>query len=101
MWDNRENYTGISVLPYDGGTYKQTPFEDCTKEVYDKMMATLKDVDLSKILNSIYDNPFKPSGLEYDNSKKVWLREMCFPFASWSDMMDPSKKGYVDSKDVR
>jgi len=50
MWVNKEYYNGLSVLPYDGGSYKQTPFEDCTKEVYDKMMETLKDVDLSKII---------------------------------------------------
>jgi ribonucleoside-triphosphate reductase len=28
MWKNRDNYTAISVLPYSGGSYKQTPFED-------------------------------------------------------------------------
>ena len=50
MWVNKDYYNGLSVLPYDGGTYKQTPFEDCTKEIYDKMMLTLKDVDLSKII---------------------------------------------------
>lgn len=50
MWVNKEYYNGLSVLPYDGGSYKQTPFEDCTKEVYDKMMESLKDVDLSKII---------------------------------------------------
>ena len=50
MWANKEYYNGLSVLPYNGGTYKQTPFEDCTKEVYDKMMATLKGVDLTKVI---------------------------------------------------
>ena len=50
MWVNKDYYNGLSVLPYDGGTYKQTPFEDCTKEVYEKMMATLKDVDLTKVV---------------------------------------------------
>jgi len=34
MWVNQENYNGISVLPYDGGSYRQTPFEDITKERY-------------------------------------------------------------------
>jgi ribonucleoside-diphosphate reductase alpha chain len=49
MWDHREEFTAISVLPYDGGSYIQAPFEDITKEEYEKMMATLKDVDLSKV----------------------------------------------------
>ena len=55
MWANKEYYNGLSVLPYNGGTYKQTPFEDCTKEVYEQMMTTLKDVDLSKVVE-IQDN---------------------------------------------
>ena len=55
MWANKEYYNGLSVLPYHGGTYKQTPFEDCTKEVYNTMMATLKDVDLSKVIE-VQDN---------------------------------------------
>jgi ribonucleoside-triphosphate reductase (thioredoxin) len=53
MWANKEYYNGLSVLPYDGGTYKQTPFEDCTKEEYEKMMITLKDVDLSKVIEVV------------------------------------------------
>lgn len=55
MWVNKEYYNGLSVLPFDGGTYKQTPFEDCTEEVYNKMMETLKDVDLTKVVE-IQDN---------------------------------------------
>jgi ribonucleoside-diphosphate reductase alpha chain len=50
MWNNREYYNGLSVLPYDGGSYIQAPFEDCTKEEYDNLMKTLKDVDLSSII---------------------------------------------------
>lgn len=55
MWANKEYYNGLSVLPYHGGTYKQTPFEDCTKEVYEQMMTTLKNVDLSKVVE-VQDN---------------------------------------------
>ena len=50
MWENRDNYNGISVLPYDGGTYIQAPFEDCTKEKFDEMFAMLHDIDLSKVI---------------------------------------------------
>lgn len=55
MWDNRKHYNGLSVLPYDGGTYKQAPFESCTKEEYEQRIGTLLDVDLTKI-NEIDDN---------------------------------------------
>ncbi len=48
MWDNRDGYNGISVLPYDGGTYKQTPFEDITEEEYNNLSKFLKEIDLSK-----------------------------------------------------
>jgi ribonucleoside-diphosphate reductase alpha chain len=50
MWENKESYNGLSVLPYDGGTYIQAPFEDCTKERYEELMQTLSDVDLSKVI---------------------------------------------------
>jgi len=50
MWENKDFYNGLSVLPYDGGTYIQAPFEDCTKAKYDELMKTLTDVDLSKVV---------------------------------------------------
>ena len=50
MWRNREHYNGLSVLPYNGGTYVQAPFEDCTKEQYEKMMKTLTEIDLSNVI---------------------------------------------------
>jgi len=50
MWNNRKHYNGLSVLNYNGGTYKQAPFEDCTKEEYESLMKTLTDVDISNII---------------------------------------------------
>jgi len=50
MWENKDFYNGLSVLPYDGGSYIQAPFEDCTKEKYEELMKTLHDVDLSKVI---------------------------------------------------
>jgi ribonucleoside-diphosphate reductase alpha chain len=50
MWENRESYNGLSVLPMDGGTYKQLPFEDITEEQYNELVKTLTTVDLSKIV---------------------------------------------------
>jgi len=49
LWMNRHYYNGLSVLPYDGGTYKQAPFETIDKETYDEMMLTLTKIDLTKI----------------------------------------------------
>lgn len=53
MWDNRAIYTGISVLPYDEHSYKQPPFESCTKEEYNDAVAKLKNVDLTKVVEGI------------------------------------------------
>jgi len=50
MWDNREHYNGLSVLPYFGGSYQQAPFEDITEEEYNKRIDTLKSIDLTKVV---------------------------------------------------
>lgn len=49
MWKNRHCYNGLSVLPYDGGSYKQSPFEDCTREEYESLLDSLASLDLTKI----------------------------------------------------
>jgi ribonucleoside-diphosphate reductase alpha chain len=50
MWYNRNEYNGISVLPYDGGTYIQAPFEDITEDKYNEMLPYLTAIDLSEVL---------------------------------------------------
>jgi hypothetical protein len=49
MWENRDYYNGLSVLPYFGHTYKQAPFEDITEEEYNIRLATLHTIDLTKV----------------------------------------------------
>jgi ribonucleoside-diphosphate reductase alpha chain len=49
MWLNRNDYNGISVLPYNGGTYVQAPFEDITQEYFEELLTHLKEVDLSEV----------------------------------------------------
>jgi len=49
MWDHRYEYNGISVLPYDGGTYVQAPFEDCDEDTYNRLVALVKDIDLRNV----------------------------------------------------
>ena len=50
MWDNRNHYNGLSVLPHNGGTYQQAPFEDCSEEKYIVMLEKLAEVDLVRIV---------------------------------------------------
>lgn len=50
-WENFDEISGVSYLPYDGGTYRQAPYEECSEEVYLEM--------LSKMPTSIAWDSFK------------------------------------------
>jgi len=50
MWENRDHYNGLSVLPYNGGTYTQAPFEDIDEAKYNEMSKVLSNVDLTKVV---------------------------------------------------
>jgi ribonucleoside-diphosphate reductase alpha chain len=52
MWENRDNYTGISVLPHDDNehTYVQAPFQEISKEEYEEMVKHLHKIDLTKVV---------------------------------------------------
>jgi len=54
MYENRGSYNGISVLPYDGGTYIQAPFESITEEEYERLVGQLTNIDLTKV-NEVND----------------------------------------------
>jgi len=49
MWKNRDTFNGLSILPYDGGTYEQAPFENISKTKYYRMLNQLTTIDLRKI----------------------------------------------------
>lgn len=51
MWENRDFYNGISVLPFfNSEAYPQAPFEDCTKEQYEAMLPHLKGINILEVL---------------------------------------------------
>ena len=52
MWLNRHYYNGLSVLPYDGGTYQQAPFEDCDANTYEELSKSLSEVDLTQVVET-------------------------------------------------
>ena len=52
MWENREHYNGLSVLPYDGGNYVQAPFEDISASTYTEMLKDLEEIDLTQIIET-------------------------------------------------
>lgn len=50
MWKNKDRFTALSVLPYDDHSYVQAPFEDISKEEYEKRMTTLRMINLEDII---------------------------------------------------
>lgn len=50
MWNNKENFTALSVLPHSEHSYIQAPFEDITKERYEELVQHLHDIDLSEVI---------------------------------------------------
>lgn len=49
LWTNRKNFNGISILPFDGGTYQQPPFEACSPYIYNKLLSSMQDVNFNRI----------------------------------------------------
>jgi ribonucleoside-diphosphate reductase alpha chain len=41
VWRNFDEVSGVSFLPYDGGTYRQAPYEECTEEQYKELLAKM------------------------------------------------------------
>jgi hypothetical protein len=52
--DHSSEFNGVSLLPYDGSVYQQTPFEEITEEKYNELIAKFPDVDLSKVSFKLY-----------------------------------------------
>jgi ribonucleoside-diphosphate reductase alpha chain len=48
-WEHFGEISGVSYLPYDGGTYRQAPYEECTEEEYNKLKASIPVVDWSQL----------------------------------------------------
>lgn len=52
MWDNKDSFNGLSFLPEDLGSYKQTPFESISEEEYYSMVDSLRSIDVTQIIES-------------------------------------------------
>jgi ribonucleoside-diphosphate reductase alpha chain len=48
VWDHFDEMSGVSFLPHDGGTYRQAPYEECTKEQYDTLLAQMPTIEWAK-----------------------------------------------------
>jgi ribonucleoside-triphosphate reductase len=56
VWRNFDEISGISFLPWDGGTYRQAPYEECTKEQYEELLAKMPSVIEWNNLKEVDDN---------------------------------------------
>jgi ribonucleoside-diphosphate reductase alpha chain len=54
-WENFSEISGVSYLPYDGGTYRQAPYEECTEEEYNDLKAKIPTINWSE-LKEVTDN---------------------------------------------
>lgn len=43
VYDNFDELSGVSFLPMDGGTYRQAPYQECSKEEYEAMVAKMPE----------------------------------------------------------
>jgi ribonucleoside-triphosphate reductase len=50
MWEHRDSYTGISLLPFEDANYQQMPFEACTEAKFHEMNGLVKSIDLRNVL---------------------------------------------------
>ena len=41
VYDHFDEMSGVSFLPYDGGSYRQAPYEAITKDLYDAMLPSI------------------------------------------------------------
>lgn len=56
VWDHFDEMSGVSFLPYDGGSYRQAPYEDCTEKQYLELLEKIPgDLDWDSIVE-IDDN---------------------------------------------
>ena len=50
MWMNRHYYNGLAVLPFDGGSYTQAPFEEIDNSEYSRLLKYANLIDLSQVV---------------------------------------------------
>ena len=55
LWENQNHYNGLSFMPQDLGSYKQTPFEDIDETTYLELSKVLSSIDVANIVE-ISDN---------------------------------------------
>lgn len=50
IWENWDNFVGVSFLAYDGGTYQLPPYEKISKEQYEKIKEIMSDFNMDLLM---------------------------------------------------
>lgn len=56
VWKHFNEISGVSFLPYDGGSYRQAPYETCDQETYEKALAAMPKEIPWEVLYEADDN---------------------------------------------
>ena len=63
VYKHFDEMSGVSFLPYDGGTYRQAPYQECGKSDYEELKSLMpKAIDWSKL--SEYESEDNTSGMQ-------------------------------------
>lgn len=50
VYNNFEYMSGVSFLPFSEHVYKQAPYQDCSEEEYEELLAKMpKEIDWAKL----------------------------------------------------
>lgn len=63
VYKHFDEMSGVSFLPYDGGTYQQAPYQECDEERYNEVLAQMpKEIDWSRLAE--YEAEDNTSGMQ-------------------------------------
>jgi len=48
-WKNFSEISGVSYLPYDGGTYRQAPYEECDEQTYNDLKSAIPRINWEEL----------------------------------------------------
>ena len=51
-WDHFDEISGVSYLPYDGGTYRQAPYEEIDEQAYNELKAKIPKINWEELVEN-------------------------------------------------
>lgn len=53
VWNHFNEMSGVSFLPYDGGSYKQAPYEECSEKQYKELLSKMpQNLDWDSVIET-------------------------------------------------